>query len=204
MTAASTALPTCAVALLNSGTGIGMHSVFCGPLLINSMDYSFRKANIEDLPHIWEILEGAIQRRRQDGSDQWQDGYPNPAVIKNDIEQGAGYVLSDRRAIAAYCALLINDEPAYATIEGKWLTHGDFVVYHRVAVSENHLGRGLAQQLLKHIEEFARQHHIYSIRADTNFDNPGMLRLFEKLGYHYCGEVTFRGKPRKAFEKVLN
>lgn len=167
------------------------------------MDHSFRKADITDLPKIWEILEGAIQRRKQDGSDQWQDGYPNPTVVKNDIDRGVGYVLSDGDDITAYCALLINDEPAYATIEGRWLTEGDFVVYHRVAVSEKHLGKGLAQQLLKHIEEFALQHHIYSIRADTNFDNPGMLRLFGKVGYQYCGEVSFRGTPRKAFEKVL-
>ncbi len=168
------------------------------------MDYSFRKANIADLPRIWEILEGAIQRRKQEGSDQWQDGYPNPTVVRNDISQRAGYVLSDGEVITAYCALLINDEPTYATIKGEWLTDGDFVVYHRVAVSEKYLGKGLAQQLLKHIEEFALKHHIRSIRADTNFDNPVMLRLFGKLGYHYCGEVIFRGKPRKAFEKVLD
>jgi hypothetical protein len=30
-----------------------------------------------------------------------------------------------------------------------------------------------------------------------------MLKLFEKLGYQYCGEVYFRGSARKAFEKVI-
>jgi hypothetical protein len=57
--------------------------------------------------------------------------------------------------------------------------------------------------MLKHIEDFARQHHIKSLKADTNFDNAGMLKIFEKLGYVYCGEVVFRDSPRKAFEKVL-
>ena len=168
------------------------------------MEYVFRKAGTKDLPAIWEILKGAIKRRKRDGSNQWQDGYPNPTVVKNDIDQSNGYVLAVGETIAAYCAILINDEPAYADIQGKWLTDGDFVVYHRVAVADKYLGQGLAQQLLKHVETFARQQHIFSIRADTNFDNPGMLRLFDKLGYQYCGEVTFRGTPRKAFEKVLN
>lgn len=167
------------------------------------MNYSFRKATVADLPNIWEILNGAIARRKKEGSEQWQDGYPNPSVIKNDIDQDAGYVLSSGDVVAAYCALLINNEPAYAAIEGQWLTDGDFLVYHRVAVAEQYLGNGLAQQLLMHIEAFALQHHINSIRADTNFDNPGMLWLFKKLGYHYCGEVSFRGMPRKAFEKIL-
>ncbi len=43
---------------------------------------------------------------------------------------------------------------------------------------------------------------VYSIKVDTNFDNLPMLKIVEKLGYTYCGEVYFEG-PRKAFEKVL-
>ncbi|GEP90001.1 L-amino acid N-acyltransferase YncA [Chitinophaga terrae (ex Kim and Jung 2007)] len=167
------------------------------------MEYTFRKAVPAELGQIWEILEGGIARRKAEGSNQWQDGYPNPDVVRNDIEKGYGYVLADGSTIVGYCAILINDEPAYADIQGKWVTEGDFVVYHRVAVSDQYLGKGLAQVMLKHIEAFARQHHIKSLKADTNFDNAGMLKIFEKLGYVYCGEVVFRGSPRKAFEKVL-
>lgn len=167
------------------------------------MQYSFRQALPRDARQIWEILKKAIQRRKEDGSNQWQDGYPNRSVVNHDIEKGNGYVLADGDTIIGYCAVLINDEPEYANIKGKWLTNGDFVVYHRVAISESYLGRGLAQQMLQHVENFALKNNIYSIKADTNFDNVGMLRLFEKLGYTYCGEVTFRGTPRKAFEKIL-
>jgi len=168
------------------------------------MEYSFRQANTQDAASIWTILEKAIQRRREDGSDQWQDGYPNPSIIENDIAKGSAHVLTDGNTVIGYCSISINDEPEYANIEGKWLTDGDFVVYHRVALSEDYLGKGLAQTMLKHIDDFALQHNIYSVKADTNFDNAGMLRIFEKLGYQYCGEVTFRGSARKAFEKVLH
>lgn len=167
------------------------------------MEPVFRKANMADLDQIWAILEKAIERRRADGSNQWQDGYPNPEVVKNDIGKGAGYVLTDENTVCGYCAVLINDEPEYANIKGKWLTNADFVVYHRVAISEDYLGKGLAQKMLQHIDDFARSNNIKSVKADTNHDNGGMLKIFEKLGYVYCGEVTFRGSPRKAFEKVL-
>lgn len=167
------------------------------------MEYSFRQAETGDAIQIWEILEKAIQRRKEDGSTQWQDGYPNLSVVENDIKNAFGYVLIHGDIIIGYCAILINDEPEYANIQGNWLTNGDFVVYHRVAISENYLGKGLAQQMLQHIEDFALKHNIYSVRADTNFDNAGMLRIFEKAGYNYCGEVAFRGTPRKAFEKIL-
>lgn len=167
------------------------------------MESAFRKATQEDLPAIWDILKAAIQRRKKDGSNQWQDGYPNPTVVGNDIEKESGYVLTNSDEIIGYCSILINEEPAYANIQGKWLTEGDFIVYHRVAVSEAHLGKGYAKQLLQHIETYALENRIFSIRADTNFDNPGMLKLFEKLGYVYCGEVFFRGSARRAYEKVL-
>lgn len=167
------------------------------------MEYTFRQATPADQDQVWEILQAAIRRRKEDGSDQWQDGYPNPAIIKADIEKGAGYVLADGNVIAGYCCILVNDEPAYAGIKGKWLSNGDFVVYHRVAVSEKYLGKGLAQKMLTGIENYALRNNIRSIRADTNFDNTAMLKIFDKMGYTYCGEVTFRDAPRKAFEKVL-
>ncbi|MCY4778883.1 GNAT family N-acetyltransferase [Sphingobacterium sp. UT-1RO-CII-1] len=167
------------------------------------MEYSFRQATKEDGLQVWSILEKAIQRRREDGSQQWQDGYPNLSVVENDIVQGHGYVLTIGDVIIGYTAILINDEPAYANIDGKWLTDGDFVVCHRVAVSENYLGKGLAQTIMKHIENFAMKNNIHSVKVDTNFDNAGMLRILEKLGYTYCGEVILRDGVRKAFEKVL-
>lgn len=168
------------------------------------MHYQFKKAIPEQLDQIWDILSKAILRRKEDGSNQWQDGYPNPSVVEKDIELGHAYVLMDDDVVAAYCAVLINDEPEYANIKGKWLTEGDFVVFHRVAVSDQFLGRGLSKVMLNFIEDFAVSNDIYSVKVDTNFDNAAMLRIFEKAGYVYCGEVYFRGSARMAYEKVIS
>jgi RimJ/RimL family protein N-acetyltransferase len=167
------------------------------------INYHFRKAEINEIPQIWDILQMAIMRRKEDGSNQWQDGYPNPAVVQKDIEKGEGFVLTEGETIVGYCAILINDEPEYAKIEGKWLTNEDFVVFHRVAISEKYLGKGCAQKMIDCIEDFAIRNSIYSVKADTNFDNNAMIKIFEKLGYAFCGHVYFRGSQRNAYEKVL-
>lgn len=167
------------------------------------MNYHFRKAELSEIAPIWEILQQAIQRRKEDGSKQWQDGYPNPEVVQKDIEKGEGFVLIDGETIIGYSAVLINDEPAYDEIEGNWLTTEDFVVIHRVAISENYLGKGFAKMTIKYVEDYALSNNIFSVKADTNFDNIAMMKIFENLGYTYCGEVYFRGSPRKAYEKVL-
>lgn len=164
---------------------------------------NFRKATLQDVSNIWGILQEAIAKRKDEGSTQWQDGYPNPSVIKKDIEKGVGFVLIEEKTILGYVAVLINDEPEYENLEGKWLTNEDYVVFHRVAISKNHLGKGLAKKMMSFVESYALENKIYSIKADTNFDNAAMLSIFEKFGYKYCGEVYFRNTPRNAYEKVL-
>jgi len=163
----------------------------------------FRKAELSEAAIIWDILQQAIHRRKKEGSEQWQDGYPNSKVVQNDLEKGFAYVLTEGKTIIGYCAAIINNEPEYAKIEGKWLTNNDFVVIHRIAIIEEYLGKGLTKKILEHIEDFALKKNIFSIKVDTNFDNYAMLTILEKSGYTFCGEVCFRGSPRKAFEKVL-
>lgn len=167
-------------------------------------DYGFRKAVPTEAEAIWEILQGAIARRKADGSQQWQDGYPNPRVIANDMAKDAAYVLTQEREVVGYAAVMVNGEPAYDDLEGEWLTHGDYMVVHRVAVSEKHLGKGLARIIFAHLERHALSLGIHSIKVDTNFDNAPMLHILDRLGYTHCGGVTLRGAPRLAFEKVLS
>jgi hypothetical protein len=76
------------------------------------MTYNFRKATTSEIPQIWGILQQAIARRKEDGSNQWQDGYPNPEVIQSDIDKNTGFVLTKGHVIIGYSAVLINDEPA--------------------------------------------------------------------------------------------
>lgn len=162
-----------------------------------------RKATFAEQPVIWEILQQAIEQRRKDGSEQWQNGYPNEQTVRDDITDGYGFVLVENEVIIAYAAIIFDIEPAYTDIKGKWLTDGDYAVVHRVATSDAVKGKGVATQLFKEIENLSREQKVYSIKVDTNFDNAPMLRILDKLNYIYCGEVLFGGAPRMAYEKVI-
>ena len=162
-----------------------------------------RKAHLSEIAPIWEILQQAIEQRRQDGSEQWQNGYPNELTVYDDIANGYGYVLIENDVIIAYAAIIFGVEPAYNEIRGQWLTNGNYVAVHRVATSNSVKGKGVATKLFKLLEDLSIVHNVFSIKVDTNFDNIPMLRVLEKLEYTYCGEIFFGGAPRKAFEKVL-
>lgn len=162
-----------------------------------------RKAERTDLPAVWTIIQHAIEKRRLDGSRQWQDGYPNPGTLENDLEHGFGHLLEEDGEPLLYAAVIFEPEPAYTAIEGKWLTDGPYVVLHRVAASPKAAGRNIGTLFFRMAEDLCRAKGVPSIKVDTHFDNKPMLRILEKLGYTYCGEVYFRGSARRAYEKVL-
>src|SRR5690606_40338163 len=115
----------------------------------------FRKALESEVDEIWTILQYAIERRKQDGSKQWQDGYPNPHTIRYDIAKELAYVLADDKGILAYGAVIFEDDPDYATITGKWLTERDYVVVHRVAAAARVKGRVFESTHISHIDTSA-------------------------------------------------
>lgn len=171
--------------------------------MINKNEIHFRKANTADINIIWEIILQSIERRRIDGSTQWQNGYPNLQTVESDVSKEFGYVITIDNEVAVFVALIFNDEPAYSSIEGAWLTTGEFLVIHRIAVSEKFAGQGLVKKLFDYVEDFVRTQNVQSIKVDTNFDNIAMLKILESKGYSYCGEVVLVGGVRKAFEKVV-
>lgn len=162
-----------------------------------------RKAIFSEIAIIWEILQQAIEQRKKDGSEQWQNGYPNEETVSDDITNCYGYVVTDNDVIIAYAAIIFGVESAYNEINGQWLTNGDYVVVHRVATSNAVKGQGVATKLFMLLEDLAIEQNVFSIKVDTNFDNIPMLKILEKLDYTYCGEIFFGGAPRKAFEKRL-
>jgi len=168
-----------------------------------SSEIKLRKAQIDDRDVIWGIIQQSIERRKQDGSTQWQNGYPNIGTVESDIAKGFAYVLTVDGEIAVYAALILNDEPAYSSIEGAWLSYGEFVVVHRVAIDRKFAGQGMVKKLFDHIEDFTKCHGIQSIKVDTNYDNIAMLKILESKGYSYCGEVLLADGMRKAYEKII-
>ena len=105
--------------------------------------------------------------------------------------------------VVAYGAVVFDGEPAYDAIEGAWLTDGDYVVLHRMAVADGEKGHGVATEFMRRVEAMACGRGTGSMRVDTNFDNRYMLRMLGRLGFVYCGKVRYRSGERLAFEKTL-
>ncbi len=163
----------------------------------------FRKAIPADTWRIWQIILQAKEQMRLRGSEQWQNGYPTLENITLDIDNQYGYVLCLNDDVVAYGAVIFDGEPAYVSIEGKWLTDSLYVVVHRLAVADEMKQKGIATLFMQEVEMLSRKNGVFSFRVDTNFDNLYMQKILVKLGFTYCGEITYESGARRAYEKIL-
>lgn len=165
--------------------------------------YIFRRAVATDLPAIEKILKDAVARMLAEGKQQWNESYPTAVYVLADMARDVAFVLEFQGEVVAYGAVVFDGEPAYDDLDGEWLSDQKYVVVHRVAVSQKAQGNGVGARFMKSVEYYAAEKGIGSFRIDTNFDNFAMLRLIEKCGFAYCGEVSYERGKRKAFEKLI-
>ncbi len=167
----------------------------------------FRRAAEADMPELMRLVREAQAFMRGLGIDQWQDGYPEPETLMEDIRVGRLYVLAEGNAVRAMAALLLTEEPVYASIDGAWRTPdgAKYLTLHRMATDDAARGREVAARMLAEAERIARENDCASVRADTHPGNVAMRRFLQKHGFEYCGVVYYDikgGTPdRVAYEK---
>lgn len=167
-----------------------------------------RKSTDNDIDGIMRIIHDAQQLLASQGSDQWQDGYPDVARMQLDIDQNESYVVEDENGnLMATTMFTFGGEATYEKIDGAWLTTGEvkYGVIHRLAVSAIHRQKGLAKFILHQCEEMLKVREFDSLRIDTHRKNEGMQRMLKNAGYQYCGIIYLQsGGERLAFEKKIS
>lgn len=67
-------------------------------------------AKLSDLADIMEIINSSKKFLKDSGSNQWQNGYPDEAVIKQDITNEDAWILKVDGQTAGYAAIIIGEE----------------------------------------------------------------------------------------------
>lgn len=163
-----------------------------------------RLASLSDIPQIMQLIAGVVPLMNAAGNMQWDNTYPNAAVFGNDIALNQLWVAEIDGNIAGISAITTGQEPEYAQV--GWDINEPAIVTHRLAVSPQYQGRGIAAALMLQAERVARDSGISILRVDTNTQNQATQKLFPKLGYKYSGEISLGFRPGMRFlcyEKVL-
>lgn len=166
-----------------------------------------RQATAADLPAIMKILRSAVSFLKKSGSPQWQSGYPNEDVVREDLRQKNAYVLLVDRQVAGYAAVITGPEPNYKHIDGAWHnTSAPYATIHRIALSGNYRGQHLASRFLSNLISIKYSQGVRNFRVNTYKKNWSMQALAENQGFVKRGviEVDDPLDPRRlAYELNL-
>lgn len=172
-------------------------------------DIRIRSAVSADLDAIGELFAKSRQMMKEQGIDQWQDGYPFLSDIEEDLQKDQAYVLVKGSLVVGYFAYTTGKEDVYEKItDGKFREEGyRYSSVHRVAVSPELRGHGLGSRVFDYAVKLAHIDHALSLRCDTHEDNKPMRSLLGKCGFQYCGIVYYERGERKdkriAFDLLL-
>lgn len=159
------------------------------------MQYTVRTAQKPDLERIQEIYAYARAFMAKTGNpNQWGKNHPPAAQLKQDIENGSLFVITDGEIIHGVFFFRIGDDPTYHKIDGgAWRSNSPYGTIHRIA------GDG-SGGILRTAVEFGRK-QIDHLRIDTHEDNLVMQYAVTKQGFQYRGViVTDDGSPRIAYD----
>lgn len=92
--------------------------------------------------------------------------------VEKLLQQGVAFFVIRLDGIPAGCG-------------GVQLFGSEYGELKRMFVRPQFRGLGLARLMLRHLEEFAREHHIHVLRLETGIHQKAAIRLYEKWGFQY-------------------
>ncbi len=167
-----------------------------------------RKATFQDIEAIWQLRLETTQLLKSRQINQWQHQNPSLERFHEDIRLGHFFVYEGHHEVIGMMAIKPGDEPTYRNIyDGSWRRNDPYLTIHRLAVKANHLGKGIADELISFADCYALKNDIHYMRIDTHRNNQNAIRLFQKHGYILRGTIILddpEGDPhRLAFDKIV-
>ncbi|GEK28000.1 GNAT family N-acetyltransferase [Furfurilactobacillus siliginis] len=170
----------------------------------STLNVTLHFAEMNDLPAIKDIIMDARAFLAEQGIDQWQNGYPEDAVIAADIARGETVALKDDEGTILAIASLVKgfDTPYEGIVDGNWRVAGttnNYVSIHRVAMAKASRGHHLTHDFFNlMLDQITADPDIESVRIDTHPENFGMQHVIETNGFTYVGLVpVIGGKPNE-------
>ena len=165
-------------------------------------------AESRHLEDMCRITEEAKAQLRGLGLDQWQKGYPSREVWVEDIKNQMAWLAVEDDKVLGVFAFQTTPDVSYGEIDGEWLTNTSYASMHRVCVSDDSKGKGVAGKMFAHGFAMAKELGFASARIDTHPQNLPMQRALQKAGFESCGTIRLvggceNGDLRIAFEKLL-
>jgi len=166
------------------------------------MNLTYRKAALNDLNAVCDLVGRAVENMISCGIYQWDEIYPAKEDFERDIINDQLYVGTADGHIAVVFVINREYDPEYD--DADWgSTDENFRVIHRLCVNPDYQRSGIARSTMLYIEALLKSQGVTSIRLDTFTENPRALGLYESLGFKKTGYADWRKGRFVLLEKVF-
>ena len=162
----------------------------------------YSKANQNQIDDVFSVFSNAIVNMEKQNIHQWDDIYPDKAIISDDIDRNLMYIGMIDGKIAVCFVLSEEYDEEYKNGKWQW-PNARFCVIHRLCVSPDFQNQGIAAETLKYIEKLCKFQGYDSIRLDCFTENPYSRKLYDKAGYSVVGYAEWRKGCFELREKSL-
>ena len=163
---------------------------------------NYTKADINQLDDIFSVYQKAIITMEKNNIHQWDDIYPDKAVLAEDITKEQLYIGFEGSDIAVCFVLSEECDEEYKNGDWKY-PEARFKVIHRLCVDPDFQNQGIAAKTLEYIEKLCKCQGYDSIRLDCFTENPYSRKLYDKAGYSVVGYADWRKGRFELREKKL-
>ncbi len=163
-----------------------------------------RKATVNDLDSIMEILSKIILEMHSYNNYQWDENYPRADDFSTDISKGDLFVSVIEDEVVGFVCINRDEPKEYEGL--KWSSNNDALVIHRMGVSPDYRQLGIGAELVGLADELAKSIGMKYLKTDTYSLNTKAQGLFEKCGYLYIGKMNILGREKAfyCYDKILN
>ena len=118
----------------------------------------------------------------------WEKGrYPVRAVAEEALAADQLYVARLDGQVVGTVTLNHAEPPAYA--DAAWEVRRAVAVVHTLAVHPSFLHSGTGRAMMAYAVNWAKAQRCRAIHLDTYEKNIPAKRLYESLGFHFCGKI---------------
>jgi ribosomal protein S18 acetylase RimI-like enzyme len=161
----------------------------------NMNDYIFSLAKPTEIDEILDFYHSLIGTP----GCTWSLDYPDKEILESDIKSESLYTLRDKdNILVSVAAAVISDE----LDELHWSTKNPCDLA-RIGVLSSKQNQGIGTLMLCNIINAAKSRGFDGIRMLVSRNNPSALALYNKNGFHKCGETLMYGIDFFCYEMVF-
>lgn len=139
-----------------------------------------RKATVDDTPAIAELYREQFREMSKLIPDFIKEGDQSVEFLEKTISDDVSDILvyENDGIVVGFILLQAKERPDF-----DFMIQGKYCYIMDVIVTESHRNKGFATALMNSAKDWAKDQNCNLINLDVLVNNPGAIKLYEKLGF---------------------